>query len=326
MLNFLVKIATYLDSKNHHKLAQKLDDLAEKLAQDVNSLVSLRSPLQEESSPEQLQDKETLESVLNKVMTTARSQVSRPSIDAPKLAEQMISDMSTVLGPYDMPKSLKPIVNKLFDTLNLLANNQDSQTNPMQNTWVQVSRYAADAIDTLLQGAAGNINKSKARKPNALIMNIQKNLGIKPTGYWTLETNTKFITMMTSLPEYAKYMVPSPSGSLQFDGTLQQAAQFTTQIAIYNKLPEPAQQQSAPEIKAPQSSGKSKWHQMTPAALESLDKLEKHRPGSSQDAIDAIDKVPSQTQQDFEDALKDMADSAAPTLGKDRFNETYRRQ
>lgn len=321
MLNFLVKIATYLDSKGEYKLAKEIDSIVDKLAQSAD-VVGPRGTLQRERPVE---DEEVLSSIIDKIGIMALNQAMDPSADAPQSAEQMTLALSNAMGTTEMPASLKPSMNQLLARLNMLSSNKNNTANPMTNVWQEVAKYSQAAKNALMQGAKGSSNKAKSRKPNALVSQVQTNLGMKPTGYWDPDTNAKFIAMMNSSPQYAKYMKDG-----KFQGTLQQAVQFTMQLAELNKQEAPPQEniaEKAPaQAAAPAPTWKSKWHQMTPAAFASLAKFEQYRPGQGQTLIEAIDKVPHQTQQDFEEYLKSTADDASDQSGVGRLNDSYRRQ
>ncbi len=277
MLDFLVKTATYLDDTGNHVLANELDGLIDKLAQDTSGLIGRRGPLQREITPAY---KESLESVLGKIVNMAYVQSTDPSPDAALSANQMHASINDAM-PKDteLPALAKPFINQVLAALNELAANKDNVANPMQNKWSDVVNNGKAALEVLRAPTATKPTAKPKHKPNALVMKIQQDLGLTPNGNWTPETNDKFVALLSSNPEYAKWIEGG-----KFKGTLQQAAQFVMQLTTSAQMPEVKE---APKLQQP--SWTSKHFQITPAAKQALNEIEKYWPGTSQKELNSLD-------------------------------------
>lgn len=279
MLNFLVKIATYLDDKEHYELAERVDALIKKLSQDVGR----RGPLQRELP------KEGLVQVLTDIVNKAWEQSYKPSQDAVQQASYMNQRLANALGSEEMPEALKPFINKVLANLNLIAGNADPN-NKMTKAWSDIVDEGKAVLDTMqraTQSATTAPTKHKTQRPNALVMRIQNNLGVEATGFWSPETNDKFIEMMNSQPAYAKYMKGG-----KFQGNLQLAVRLTDALAELNKSEQqkPQQDMAAKAPPATQQQWHSKYFQLTPAAIKSLHEVEKYWPGTAQKELNDLDE------------------------------------
>jgi hypothetical protein len=331
MLDFLVKIATYLDTKGHHKLAKELDTLLEKMGQ-MNELpgpgeirqnpnTGKQAPLQQNIAPAKAPtEPKNLASVLFNVQDAVDKGQAKAPGKSMSLAGDILSDIQNEMAITPQSPQIKSLVAELEKILGSIVE-QANDNDPKMALWESAANKASEVLN-LMSGQKAPVK----HKPNLLVMRIQQNIGVKADGFWGKDTNAKFIAVMSSLPEYAKFIVNG-----KFNGTLQDAVRYTDAIQAYNEKtthPDaPEEEAPKPVAKAPVARNwKSKFHQMTPAAMGYLERFEKMRPGEAQTALDAIDKVPSQTQVDFESTLKDMAESAEDTSGEGRLNDSYRRK
>jgi hypothetical protein len=248
-----------------------------------------------------------------------------------------LANLLDTRGQYNMAREVDDLISKFAQQSVEPEQLQSVQPEPNQSLPNQSFEPEPVNPESLMSVQPPQENKpaKKAPRRNPLVMQLQKALNsmgskLKEDGLWGKETNRAFIAAMNSYPEYAKLMTDG-----HFIGTMQEAVQKITQLSTLKDMETP--QESAP-AKAPaaeqmddaetpgQNLWKSKWHKMTPAAISYLQRLEKMRPGSGQNAVTAIDKVPSQTQKDFEDYLKDMAESAEDTSGMGRLGDSFRRR
>jgi len=354
MINFLVKLANLLDTRGQYNMAREVDDLIEKIGQ--MSSVDQGQSLPEDApqptpQPAMTAPTKSFEDLVNAIgeanqggsfMSGLRTCMGR-SEELKRLYNTLNSDLKSGLS-YDTATHLRqmsPSVISAFQKLGPSAAGVAQEWLSVMEVVDGLPRLPASAprkapAPDPASAAPSAASKAPAKhKPSsqtrALIMRIQKNLGVKQTGGWDIPTNQKFVEFMNSEPKYKEMMTGG-----KFNGTLQQAVQMTDALATIKEMDsaEQSRPSKAPAVKQEDDAEipgramwKSKWHKMTPSAIGYLTRFEKAKgPGSAQTKIDAIDKVPSQTQADFEDLLKDAAESAEDTSGRGRLNDTYRRR
>lgn len=211
MIPFLVKLANLLDDRGQHSIAREVDDLVVKLAQ-------IRSP---EELIKRYQDSE------------------RANLDAAQRWQE--AQKAWQARPSDDLLAARDEAKKHYDS-----------------TWAARDQAKAELDADSQQGLARlhptpapskEIAKKPQKKslPNPLVVQIQHNLGVEPTGHWNPKTNRAFIAAMNSHPEYAKMMV-----SGKFSGTLEEAAKMTTQLASLKDMnEEPGMASKEPSAPAP---------------------------------------------------------------------------
>ncbi len=319
MIAYLTKLATLLDERGQHQMAKEVDGLIEKLAQmssvDQNQSLPENAPAKPAAeTPKATKSFDDLTTQVNAFMSGLKTWAGK-SKELQALYMNLNSALKTHLS-YDTADYLRkesPAVITAFQKLGPSAEGVAQQWLAIMDVVDGLPRLpgkpAPAAQPTAPAGVATKAPAHKA-KHNPLVEQLQKNLGLKPTGVWDKLTNKKFIEVMNSYPEYAKMMEGG-----KFNGTLQQAVQMTGNLQTLNEMPQgegtasraPAKQEDDFETPG-QKMWKSKHFQMTPEAMTALRTLDQKRgPGAGQRLVDIFDRTPGQTQQAFEEVLKDRA-------------------
>lgn len=210
MIPFLVKLANLLDKRGQYAMAREVDDLVIKLAQQI--VVSPTAWAQQQAK-------------LRKLFTIRDQMLVNPQANAKK-----IKQLEDQIRQFNASASKRDAI--CFSGQDRRPLNQEEQAawnnagKPEGNEFV--TWYDSYQAEKQRQEAVAA--KKPARK-NPQIIQIQKNLGVKQTGIWDSTTNKAFIAAMNSLPAYAKMMQGG-----KFNGTLQDAVRYTTQLNTYNEL------------------------------------------------------------------------------------------
>lgn len=201
MIPFLVKLANLLDDRGQYKMAREVDDLIQKFAQQTHS-------------PEQLiQNYQDLNRQVQEA--SARWQEAQQAWQAQPQRDELLTARDEARKQLDALWDARDKAKKEL--------NDDSQKGltRLQN------KPAPEGVASKEVAKPQPKPQKKPQQPNALVQQIQKNLGLdKQDGIWGPKTNKAFIAAMNSIPEYAKMMVGG-----KFNGTLEEAVNMTMQLA-----------------------------------------------------------------------------------------------
>lgn len=259
MIPFLVKLANLLDKRGQYAMAREVDDLIVKLAQqtvvspaawaqqqaELQKLFTARSqmlvnPQANAEKIKQLEDQirkfdgGQLRRPLNQEEQAAWSNAGKPegnefntwysSYQAEKQRQEAAA--AEAAKPYGPPT----LEQMSTEEINQAVQNELAKLTPSQQAaWKKAGEPMGKEFFAWREQL-----KAPAKKParkNPQIIQIQKNLGVKQTGTWDSETNKAFVAAMNSLPAYAKMMRGG-----KFNGTLQDAVRYTTQLSTYKGL------------------------------------------------------------------------------------------
>lgn len=221
-------------------------------------------------------------------------------------------------GQHKMAKEIDDLIEKLAQ-MSSIDQNQSTMADAPLNMSVmpEVQSEPLQSIQPLApagEAAKAPTHKKSPKKKNPLIEQLQLNIGMKPTGFWDKATDQKFLDVMSAYPEYSKMIVNN-----KFKGTLQDAVRLTSQLAILNTPQAEEMASKVAPVQPPvkqeddfetpgQKMWKSKYFKLTPEAMMALRTLDQKRgPGAGQRLIDLFDRTPGQTQETFEEILKDRA-------------------
>lgn len=151
-------------------------------------------------------------------------------------------------GQHSMAREVDDLIEKLAQ-MSSPDDLQSVQPEPEQLQSVQ----PPEPVQSIAPPAQPQVSAPAKKKPrpNPVVMQIQKNLGVKQDGLWGPKTNKAFMAAMSSLPEYAKMIEGG-----KFKGTLQQAEQMTQQLLSYKEMDKAPPQQDVAS-KAPAAPVKS---------------------------------------------------------------------
>lgn len=222
MIPFLAKLANLLDARGQHAMAREVDDLIEKIAQVY--------------SPEQLINRYQEAEQANQ-RAAAKWRDAQQAWQARPTSDELLAARDEAKKQYDATWTARDQAKKEMD----------------EDSGKTLTRLQKSPQEQPQQDVASKVPAKHKKAPShtrEMVAQIQKNLGLEPTGHWDTATNNKFIEAMTAAgPEYAKRIKGG-----KFDGTLQEAVQLTSNLSAMNDMgsaPQP-QQDVASKVPATQ--------------------------------------------------------------------------
>lgn len=186
-INFLVKLANYLDDKEKHSLAAEVDSLIQKIAA------------------------EPLANLMSKVVSIAAGQAKEVGPNSGESAQQLFTAITTSPEYSKLSGEVKSRVDAVVDMLDRIASAENQGQPVLPVYWQTVSGYAKRVGEVMPAG------RSMSKQQASMISEIQKMLGIlEPTGRWDAQTDQLFNAFMAK--NYSQYVAGG-----QFRGSLTQA-------------------------------------------------------------------------------------------------------
>lgn len=316
MLKLLTKLATLLDNKGNHTLAEEIDRLALKIAQETKDELY-------GGEPEKLTEDDYVAVPFGDFKNTQLiiNDIYNELLDIyTKVHNQ--SQGGTGLDPKQLVNELFPQFNKIVSKIN------EQKIQLPQPSWDQLQKTIAnqfasiqmsnqpEKMPAMFDEAAKDLewlltelkpikqktvekdmpNKMPAKhktKNNPLISKIEELLGLKPTGIWNITLNNVFISYMKRLH------AASMKGS-RFLGTLTDAynLMLNDKAKPLSKIKEDDNTELS---KLPQQEDKPKWSSKiwnvsTPAAQKALSRLDQAQKneGRGEDGQEMINNLETQ--------------------------------